>query len=114
MTADQTTMRDAELSAALEGTATTADPTFRLRVLQRICERARRRTMAQRAAVWIAASIGIGLAAQMLTPPEAGVPSVEVVTMTVSIGAAALMLATLTATGAGSVARWLERTLSDD
>lgn len=105
-------MRDAELRAALEGTATTADPTFRLRVLQRICERARRRAMAERTAVWIAASIGIGLAAQMLTPPEAGVPSVEAIAMTASIGIAALLLATLAAAGTNRATHWAQRLLS--
>lgn len=98
MTADKTTMRDGELRASLEGGPTAPDPAFRVRVLQRICERAARRAMIRRAALWIAASIGIGFVAQALTPPASGVPSLEVIAMTVSIGATALMLAALTAT----------------
>lgn len=105
-------MRDTELRAALEGTSTAFDPAFRVRVMQRICERARRRAMLQRAALWIAAGIGTGFAAQSLTPPESGIPSAEIIAMTASIGATALMLAALTATGAGGVARWLETTLN--
>ncbi|NOT39388.1 MAG: hypothetical protein HOP13_02740 [Alphaproteobacteria bacterium] len=112
MTTDKTTMRDAELRAALESAVPAFDPAFRVRVMQRICERARRRAILQRTAIWIAAGIGTGFAAQLLTPPETGVPSAEIIAMTASIGAAALMLATLTATGAGGVARWLERTFN--
>jgi hypothetical protein len=104
-------MRDAELCAALDGTTPTLDAAFRVRVIQRICERARRRAMTQRAALWIAAGIGTGFAAQLLTPPETGIPSLEIVAMTASIGAMALILATLTATGAGGAAHWLQRTL---
>lgn len=105
---DKTQMRDTELRAALEG-ATTFDTAFRVRVIQRICERARRRAMLQRAALWIAAGIGTGFAAQLLTPPETGIPSAELIAMTASIGAAALALATLTAARADAAVRWLER-----
>jgi hypothetical protein len=112
MTADKTTMRDTELRAALEGATLSLDPAFRVRVMQRICERARRRAQLRRAAVWIAAGIGTGFAAQTLTPPETGAPTIEIIAMTVSIGASTLMLATLTAAGAGGAARWLERALS--
>lgn len=89
-------MRDAELRAALEGTSTHADPAFRMRVLERICERARRRTMLRRAAVWIGVGIGTGFVAQALTPPEAGMPGLEIAAMCMTIGATALAIAQLT------------------
>jgi hypothetical protein len=102
-------MRDADLKAALEGDAPLFDAAFRVRVLERICERARRRAMTRRAAVWITAGIGAGLLAQTLTPPKTGIESAELIAMTASIGAAALALATLIAARAGGAARWLER-----
>lgn len=105
-------MRDTEFRAALEGTATAFDPAFRVRVMQRICERARRRAMLRRTVLWVAAGIATGFAAKSLTPPESGIPSFEIVVMTVSIGAAALVLATRTATNASVAAQWLQRTLS--
>jgi hypothetical protein len=111
MTADKTKMGDTEARAALEGTAAAFDPAFRVRVMQRICERARRRAILQRTTIWIAAGIGTGFAAQMLTPPKTGVPSAEIIAMTASIGAAALMLATMTAAGASGAAQWLQRRL---
>ena len=112
MTASETAMPDAELRAALDGASIALDPTFRMRVLERICTRARRHAMLRRAVLWISVGVGTGFAAQSLTPPESGLPSLEIVVMTASIGAMTLMLATLTAAGADNAAHKLHRALT--
>lgn len=102
---------DGDIRAALDG-GTAFDPAFRVRVLQRICERARRRTAAQSAMSWIAAGVALGLMAQALTPADIGAPGLEAVVMTVSLGAAAMLLASLAASGFDGAARSVNRTLS--
>lgn len=109
--ADKTMMRDEELRTALEGANTAIDPKFRVAVVQRICDRARRRALAERAAVWIAAGIAIGWAAQVLTP-GAAMPGLEAVAMAASLCAVALLLAEASASGPDRLADRLQEFLS--
>ena len=102
---------DSDIRAALDRGAA-FDPLFRVRVLQRICERAQRRAAAQSAMSWTAAGVALGLVAQALTPADVGAPGLEAVSMTVSLGVAAMLLASLATAGLDGTAQSVKRTLS--
>ena len=108
-TMDKTAMNDAQLRSALEGGDTAADPAFRLRVMQRICDRARRRAAAERMVTWIVAGAAIGLVAQTLTPASSGTPGLEAAAMISSLLAAALLLAESATTGPARLAHRLQQ-----
>lgn len=108
----KTPMNDTELRAALEGGDTTPNPSFRVQVIQRTCDRARRRAAIERMATWIAATTALGLFAQTLTPEAAGAPSLEAAAMILSLLAATFLLTEFTTANATALARRLERFLS--
>ena len=94
---------DRELRAMLESSAS-FDPAFRVRVLGRICARARHRASIRRAAFWIVACSLLGVFAQPLVPAESGAPAFEAVVMTVSLVAAMLLVAS-----PNGMQRWLRK-----
>ena len=102
---------DGELRAALQGAGGGFDPAFRVRVVERICARERRRAAIERVSAWLAGGVAAGLLGLLLTPSASGTPGLETVVMIVSLAGAIYLLGEIATVGPRETAPWLRQVL---